>query len=67
MEANGRYEMAFASAPFEKDLPVAIVHPVLARQFARVADQLTKTGKIDAAIIARSAAVMKPGLTRQTV
>ena len=65
MEATGRYEMAFASAAFEKDLPVAIVRPVLVRQFARAADQLAKTDKIDAAIIARFAAVMNPRLTAQ--
>lgn len=65
MEATGRYEMAFASAAFEKDLPVAIVRPVLIRQFARAADQLAKTDKIDARIIARFAAVMEPRITKQ--
>ena len=65
LEATGRYEMAFATAAFEKDLPVAIVRPILVRQFARAADQLAKTDKIDAAIIARFAAVMKPRLTKQ--
>ena len=65
MEATGRYEMGFASAAFEVGLPVAIVRPVLVRQFARAADQLAKTDKIDAAIIARFAAVMKPRLTQQ--
>ncbi|WP_419813064.1 IS110 family transposase [Bacterioplanoides sp.] len=65
MEATGRYEMAFATAAFEKGLPVAIVRPILVRQFARAADQLAKTDKIDAAIIARFAALMKPRLTKQ--
>ncbi|MDO3380814.1 IS110 family transposase [Gilvimarinus algae] len=65
MEATGRYEMGLASAAFEVGLPVAIVRPVLVRQFARAADQLAKTDKIDAAIIARFAAVMKPRLTQQ--
>lgn len=65
MEATGRYEMDFAAAAFEIGLPVAIVRPVLVRQFARAADQLAKTDKIDAGIIARFAAVMKPRLTKQ--
>lgn len=65
MEATGRYEMDFATAAFEQGLPVAIVRPVLVRQFARAADQLAKTDKIDAAIIARFAAVLKPRLTKQ--
>ena len=63
MEATGRYEMAFAAAAFEKDLPVAIVRPLQVRQFAKAADQLAKTDKIDAQIIARFAAVLKPRLT----
>ncbi len=63
MEATGRYEMAFALAANEKGLPVCIVRPVLIRQFARAADQLAKTDKIDAQIIARFASVMEPRLT----
>lgn len=65
MEATGRYEMAFATAAFEKQLPVAIVRPLLIRQFARAADQQAKTDKIDAQIIARFGAVMEPRLTVQ--
>lgn len=65
MEATGRYEMAFATAAFDKGLPVAIVRPVLIRQFARAADQLAKTDKLDAQIIARFGAVMNPRLTTQ--
>ena len=64
MEATGRYEMAFASAAFDKGFPVCIVRPVLIRQFARAADQLAKTDRIDAQIIARFGAVMTP---RETV
>jgi len=65
MEATGRYEMAFACAAFDKGIPVAIVRPILIRQFARAADQLAKTDKLDAQIIARFAAVMQPRLTQQ--
>lgn len=63
LEATGRYEMDFATAAFSKGLPVCIVRPILVRQFARAADQLAKTDKIDAKMIARFAAVMKPRLT----
>ena len=63
IEATGRHEMLFASMAFEKSLPVAIVRPTLVRQFARAADQQAKTDKLDARIIARFAAVMKPRLT----
>ena len=63
IEATGRYEMPFVSAAFEKGLPVAIVRPLLIRQFARAADQLAKTDKLDAKIIARFAAVMQPRIT----
>ncbi|MFD1217308.1 IS110 family RNA-guided transposase, partial [Microbulbifer celer] len=65
MEATGRYEMAFASLAFEMGMPVAIVRPILVRQFAKAADQLAKTDKIDAKIIARFSAVMQPRLTAQ--
>lgn len=60
VEATGRYESEFAIAAFDKDLPLCIVKPLLVRQFARAADQLAKTDKIDAQLIARFAAVMKP-------
>ncbi len=48
-------------------MPVAVVRPVLVRQFARAADQLAKTDKISAQIIARFAAVMKPRLTNRRI
>ena len=64
IEATGRYEMAFATAAFEKQLPLCIVRPFLIRQFARAADQRAKTDKLDAAIIARFGAVMRPRVTR---
>lgn len=65
LEATGRYEMAFALAAFEKQLPVCIVRPTLVRQFAKAADQHAKTDKLDSQIIARFGAVMKPRLTQQ--
>ncbi len=41
-------------------LPVAVVNPKRTRDFARAAGQLAKTDKLDAQMIARYAAVMKP-------
>lgn len=38
---------------------------MLIRQFSRAVEQLAKTDKIDAKIIARFAAVMHPRMTRQ--
>ncbi|MFC6633632.1 IS110 family transposase [Microbulbifer taiwanensis] len=65
LEATGRYEMAFTLAAFEKKLPIAVVRPILIRQFARAADQQAKTDKLDAQIMARYAATMNPRLTAQ--
>lgn len=65
VEATGRYETEFATAAFDKDLPLCIVKPLLVRQFARAADQLAKTDKIDAQLIARFAAVMKPRFNKR--
>ncbi|MFC6633706.1 IS110 family transposase [Microbulbifer taiwanensis] len=65
LEATGRYEMAFTLAAFDKKLPIAVVRPILIRQFARAADQQAKTDKLDAQIMARYAATMKPRLTAQ--
>ncbi len=60
MEATGRYEMAFATAAFEKRLPVCIVKPQRVRQFARASDQWAKTDKLDAQVIAQFGAMMAP-------
>lgn len=65
VEATGRYETEFATAAFDKDLPLCIVKPLLVRQFARAADQLAKTDKIDARLIAHFAAVMKPRFNKR--
>lgn len=59
IDASGRYEMAFATAAFEKGLAIAIVRWLLIPKFARAADQLAKTDKIAAQIIARFAAVLR--------
>ena len=64
MEATGRYETDIATAAFEKGLPVCVINPIQIRQFARASNQLAKTDKLDAQIIASFAAKMQPDPTQ---
>jgi len=63
MEATGRYEFNLAQAAYEKNIPVCIVKPLLVRRFAGAMDQIAKTDKIDAQVIALFSVVMKPTIT----
>jgi len=63
MEATGRYEFNLAQAAYSKGLPVCIVKPLSVRRYAGAIDQLAKTDKIDAALIAQFAFVVKPRTT----
>ena len=65
MEATGRYEFNLAEAAHNKGLPVCIVKPLSVRRYAGAIEQLAKTDKIDAAVIAQFAAVIKPRATPQ--
>ena len=65
MEATGRYEFNLAQAAYSKGLPVCIVKPLSVRRYAGAIEQLAKTDKIDAAVIAQFAAVIKPRVTPQ--
>lgn len=65
MEATGRYEFDLAEAAYSKGLPVVIAKPLSVRRFAGAVDQLAKTDKMDAAIIAHYAAVVKPRVSVQ--
>ena len=65
MEAIGRYEFNLAEAAHNKGLPVCIVKPLSVRRYAGAIEQLAKTDKIDAAVIAQFAAVIKPSITPQ--
>lgn len=65
VEATGRYEFEFVTAAFDAGLPVCIVKPLLVRQFARASDQLAKTDKLDAMVIAQFGATMKPRFSIQ--
>jgi transposase len=63
MEATGRYEFELAQLAYAKKLPVCIVKPTRIRSYARANDQLAKTDKLDAQIIAEFGAVVKPKAT----
>jgi len=63
MEATGRYEFNLAQAAYVKNIPVCIVKPLLVRRYAGAINQLAKTDKIDAGLIAEFAAVVKPTTT----
>jgi transposase len=63
IEATGRYEFALAEAAYLKEIPVCIMKPLSIRRYAGAVEQLAKTDKIDAKIIAEFAAVIKPRAT----
>jgi transposase len=63
MEATGRYQLALATAAHQNALPVCIVKPMSIRRYAGAIDQLAKTDKIDARVIAEYAAIIQPAPT----
>lgn len=58
MEATGGYEAALACALQAVGLPVAVVNPKQARDFAKAMGRLAKTDRIDARALAELAAVL---------
>ncbi|MCB1757776.1 MAG: IS110 family transposase [Gammaproteobacteria bacterium] len=60
VDATGRYEFALTEAAFDKTIPVCILRPLSVRRYAGAIEQLAKTDKIDAALIAEYAAVIQP-------
>ncbi|MCQ3827833.1 transposase, partial [Microbulbifer elongatus] len=60
MEATGRYELLLADAAFERMMPVVIANPRAIRRYAGAVEQLAKTDKLDAALIAEFAARIQP-------
>lgn len=60
IEATGRYEAACAAALATACLPVAVVNPRQARDFARSTGRLAKTDTIDAALLALFAERVRP-------
>jgi transposase len=66
MEATGGYEAALACTLQAAGLPVAVVNPKQARDFARAMGRLAKTDRIDAKALAEFAAALarRPDLRR---
>lgn len=60
VEATGRYHQPVAVALVAVGIAVAIVNPRQVRDFARSVGQLAKTDRLDAAVLARFAAAVRP-------
>jgi len=60
VEASGGYEAALVSELAGREQAVALVNPTRVRAFAKAEGVLAKTDKIDARVIARFGATMKP-------
>lgn len=60
IEATGGFERPVATALAVYGIPVAVVNPRQARDFARATGRLAKTDAIDAAILARFAEAVRP-------
>ena len=60
LEATGAYHQAVTSALAAAGLAVAVVNPRQVRDFARSTGLLAKTDRLDAALLARFAAVVQP-------
>ena len=60
VEATGGYERAVAHAMKVAGLPVAVVNPRQVRDFARATGILAKTDRLDAHVISRFAAAVRP-------
>jgi transposase len=63
VEATGGLERALVKALQAEGVPASIVNPARVRKFAEGTGQLAKTDRIDAAILARFGAYMKPAPT----
>lgn len=60
LEATGGFERAAATALAVRGLPVAVVNPRQARDFARATGRLAKTDRLDAGVLARFAEAVRP-------
>jgi len=60
LEATGGYEAACAGALAVAGLPVAVINPRQARDFAKSLGRLAKTDRIDAAVLARFGEGVRP-------
>jgi transposase len=60
LEATGAYHRDVTSALVAAGLPVVVVNPRHVREFARSTGQLAKTDRLDATLLARFAAAVRP-------
>ncbi|WP_171021807.1 IS110 family transposase [Parasedimentitalea maritima] len=60
LEPTGKFHRLTHELFHEAEIPVAVVNPFRSRKFADSMGQLAKTDKIDAQILARYAALIKP-------
>ena len=60
LEATGVYHRAVAGALTAAEIPVAVINPRHARDFAKSTGQLAKTDRIDAQLLAKFGAVLQP-------
>lgn len=60
LEATGGYERAVVAALAAAGLPVIVVNPRRAREFARAAGVLAKTDRLDAGVLALYAQTLQP-------
>jgi transposase len=62
MEATGGLEVQLASALAGQGLPVTVINPRQARDFAKATGQLAKTDAVDAAVLAAFARAVRPAV-----
>jgi len=62
MEATGGLETRLASELVARGLPVAVVNPRQARDFAKAKGELAKTDRIDAAVLCHFAQAIRPAV-----
>lgn len=60
VEATGRHEHALVQACNQAGLPIIVVNPISVRRYAQAIGVLAKTDRIDAQVIAKYAATLKP-------
>lgn len=60
LEASGGYEQPLVAALDEAGLPVVVLNPRQARDFAKSLNQLAKTDSLDAAVLARFGYALDP-------
>jgi transposase len=60
VEATGGLELPLAAALVAAAVPVQVVNPRQARDFAKAAGQLAKTDRLDALVLARFGAALRP-------